>query len=135
MKPQRSYPPIPFLIARWKNLILINYEVPPTVLEPFVPQGTELDLYQGKAFVSLVGFWFEKTRLFGFIPLGPFSDFEEFNLRFYIKRKEGKENRRAVCFVKEIVPFSFIAWTARTFYNEPYEKWPMRHTETQGKAF
>lgn len=106
---------LPFLTAFWKDLIVLNYEVDPGLLQKYVPRGTELDLFEGKAFISLVAFRFEKNKLFGVIPSIPYS-FEEINLRFYIKRGE----KRAVAFVKEVVPSLLIASIARVLYQEPY---------------
>jgi uncharacterized protein YqjF (DUF2071 family) len=105
---------------------MANYEVDPSLLASRVPAGTELDLNDGRCFVSLVGFMFLETRVLG-IPIPFHVNFEEVNLRFYIKRKTGDETRRAVCFVKEIVPRWAIATVARVLYGEPYECWPMGH--------
>ncbi len=44
---------------------MVNYEVDPAVLARFVPAGTELDDFGGRVFVSMVGFLFLKTRVFG----------------------------------------------------------------------
>ena len=97
-----------FLTARWEDLIMANYEVDPQILVSRVPHGTELDLNDGRCFVSLVGFMFRDTRVLG-IPVPWHINFEEVNLRFYIKRELPTETRRAVCFVKEIVPRRAIA--------------------------
>ena len=121
-------PPIPFLSAAWKNLLVVNYELKePALLTPWLPKGTELDSLDGKHYVSLVAFMFAKNKLFGLLPTFPFYNFEEVNLRFYIKREENGETKRAVAFVKEVVPSRVIAWTARRFYNEPYVRLPMDH--------
>ena len=122
-KPKRT----PFLTADWNNLVVINYEVDPAVLEPLVPKGTELDPFQGKHFVSVVGFLFRQTKFLGLVPIYPFHTFEEINLRFYIRRKVGSTIRRAVCFVREVVPYPAVAWVARTLYNEPYCSYPTSH--------
>ena len=111
---------------------MINYVVEPEILEPLVPRGCELDLWQGRAHVSLVGFRFLDTRLKG-LPIPFHRDFDEINLRFYVRRRDHEnetdsEWKRAVAFVKEIVPKFAIAYTARTFYNEPYIAIPTRHT-------
>ena len=119
-----------FLTARWRDLIMANYEVKPELLAACVPVGTELDLQDGKCFVSLVGFMFLETRVLG-LPIPFHVNFEEVNLRFYIKRETGGETRRAVCFVKEIVPRLAIATVARAVYGEPYECWKMSHKRTE----
>ena len=116
----------PFLTAEWRWLVMLNYEIDPTVLQPFVPPGTELDQWQGKTFVSMVGFLFLNTKIHG-VAIPFHSNFEEVNLRFYVRRMTKDGWRRAVVFIKELVPRRAIAWTARLFYNENYVALPMRH--------
>jgi uncharacterized protein len=116
-----------FLTAEWRHLAMLNYEVDAGLLLPFVPAGTELDRWNEKVFVSLVGFRFLKTRLFGFLPIPLHSNFEEVNLRFYVRRRVGGEVRRGVVFIREMVPRWAIAFVARTFYNENYVAVPMAH--------
>ena len=113
-----------FLTAKWNDLIMANYEVETALLASRVPAGTELDLHEGRCFISLVGFMFLDTRVLGFLV--PFHiNFEEVNLRFYVKRETGNEVRRGVVFIKEIVPRTAIAAVARAVYGEPYERWAM----------
>ncbi|WP_294286462.1 DUF2071 domain-containing protein [uncultured Chryseobacterium sp.] len=92
-----------FLKAEWRKLAIINYEINPGILLSYLPAGTELDFYQGKCYISLVGFMFLNTRFLG-IPIPFHRNFEEVNLRFYVKKKEGNQWKRGVVFVKEIVP-------------------------------
>ncbi len=115
-----------FLEAEWKNLILINYEVPKELLEPYVPIGTEIDLWEGKAFVSLVAFMFDKISVFGIPAIGNRS-FPEVNLRMYIKRSVDGEDRRAVAFIKEIVPKPLVTKIANIFFKEHYETCKMNN--------
>ena len=116
----------PFLSAEWRSLVMLNYEVDPAVLRPLVPRGVELDEWDGRTLVSVVGFLFLNTRLLD-IPVPFHRDFEEVNLRFYVRRRCGDGWRRGVTFVRELVPRAAIAMTARLFYNEPYLAVPMRH--------
>ena len=118
-----------FLSAEWRNLLMLNYVVPPSLLAPFVPRGTELDLHDGQAWLSLVAFQFLRTRVLG-VPVPLHVNFEEVNLRFYVRRPMGREPRRAVVFVRELVPRPAIAAVARTLYNEAYESAPMKSQVT-----
>jgi uncharacterized protein YqjF (DUF2071 family) len=119
-----------FLTANWEKLIMINYEVEENVLLPYVPIGTVLDTFEGKHFVSIVGFLFLNTAVFK--VKWPFhTNFEEVNLRFYVKRQEGEKIKRAAVFIKEIVPKRMITWLANSIYNENYERMPMKHSLTQ----
>lgn len=109
-----------FLTAEWRNLINLTYRVPAEVLEPILPQGVELDLYEGHAHLSLVAFDFVNTRVKG-IKIPFHVDFPEINLRYYVKSR----GHRGVVFIRELVPKHCIAFIAQRFYNEPYESFPM----------
>lgn len=115
-----------FLKAEWRKLILANYKVDPEILKPFVPTGTELDLWNDTCYVSLVGFMFVNTKLLG-IKIPFHVNFEEVNLRFYVKRFENGNWKRGVVFIKEIVPKPALTFVANTVYKENYETLPMSH--------
>jgi uncharacterized protein YqjF (DUF2071 family) len=116
-----------FLKANWENLIMANYSVDPAVLIPLLPNGVELDYYDQKAYVSLVGFMFKKTSLFG-IPIPLFGSFEEVNLRFYVKRTVGRKIQKGVVFINETVPFKIVAVIANKLYKEHYISIPTKHS-------
>lgn len=122
-----------FLTAEWRSLLMMNYAVDPALLRPLVPQGVELDLWQGQALVSMVGFLFLHTKVLG-LPIPFHRHFEEVNLRFYVRREAPEGWRRGVTFVREIVPRLAIASLARGLYNEPYLACPMRHRLAPGSC-
>jgi uncharacterized protein len=118
-----------FLRAEWNNLILANYAVPKELLLPYLPNKTELSSFEGKTFVSLVGFMFLNTKVWGLsIPMH--SDFEEVNLRFYVKYNDHGEWKRGVVFIKEIVPKKAISFIANFLYGENYTTMNMKHSLT-----
>jgi uncharacterized protein len=137
---RRTYPIVvterssTFLTAEWRYLAMLNYEVDPNLLSASVPPGTELDTWNGKTFISLVGFRFLRTRVFG-IAFPFHCNFSEINLRFYVRRRLGSEIRRGVVFIREIVPRWAIAAAARFFYGERYVALPMTHrVNSEGDA-
>jgi uncharacterized protein YqjF (DUF2071 family) len=104
-----------FLSARWENLLLVTYKVPPDILKPHLPPALELDTIGGDTFASLVAFDFLDTKVKGLkIPFH--VNFPEINLRFYVKNNQ----HRGVVFIKELVPRFFLALAARIIYNENY---------------
>ena len=109
----------PFLTAEWRHLAMLNFAADPALLAPFVPSGTELDFWNSRTFVSLVGFLFLKTRLLG-VPIPFHRNFEEVNLRFYVRRKADDGWRRGVVFIREFVPRRAVALIANGLYNENY---------------
>jgi uncharacterized protein YqjF (DUF2071 family) len=118
---------------------MLNWEIDPQTLAPLVPFGTEIDFHEGKTFVSVVGFMFLDTRVLG-IPIPFHRNFEELNLRFYVRRKEHVDSdaerrvKRGVAFISELVPRWAIAKTARWGYNEKYDAVPMRHAIVGGSS-
>jgi uncharacterized protein YqjF (DUF2071 family) len=116
-----------FLTANWRYLAMLNYVVDPRLIRPLVPPGVEIDYENGQTFLSIVGFLFLDTRLLGF-PIPLHRNFEEMNLRFYVRKKSADTWRRGVVFIRELVPRRAIALVARAFYSEPYVALPMRHT-------
>ena len=117
MKNQRT-----FLTAEWNDLVMLNYAVDASLLERFVPAGTELDSFKGVTYLSLVGFQFNSTRIFGCSALFH-QAFEEVNLRFYVRRSA----KRGVAFIRELVPKQAVAAIARFAFNENYSCVPMSH--------
>jgi uncharacterized protein len=112
---------------------MLNYEIDPDVLRPLVPRGTELDAWNGKVFVSVVGFHFRDTKMLGLaIPFH--RHFPEVNLRFYVRREVGPEVRRGVVFIKEIVPRFAISFVANALYNEKYVTHRMHREDTPGRV-
>ncbi|PCJ24313.1 MAG: hypothetical protein COA97_09935 [Flavobacteriales bacterium] len=117
----------PFLHTEWRKLIMINYEVNPAILKPYLPFGTELDSWNGKYYVSVVGFKFLDTKVMG-IKFPFHINFEQVNLRFYVKRKVKNEVRKGVVFIKEIIDKPIVKFVAKMLYKENYVQQPMRHS-------
>jgi hypothetical protein len=107
---------------------MLNYEIDPALLQPFVPRGTELDSFNGKTYLSLVGLRFARTGLFGSIAIPFHENFDEVNLRIYVRRREGSELRRGVTFIREIVSLPVVTLVARIAYAENYMTLPLRHS-------
>jgi len=115
-----------FLTAEWRKLAIANYTVDPKILTPYLPYKTEFDLWNGKCYLSLVGFRFVNTKLIG-ISIPFHRNFEEVNLRIYVRHKDPTGWRRGVTFIKEIVPKPALTFIANTIYKEKYITLPMKH--------
>lgn len=120
-----------FLNGQWRKLVMINYAIDPKILEPYVPFNTSLDLWNGTCYVSLVGFMFVDVSVLK-LRIPWHINFEEVNLRFYVKYGDDIEYKRGVVFIKEIVPRPALSFVANTLYRENYETMPMRHSWVEG---
>lgn len=106
---------------------MANYSIDKRLLEPYLPHNTEIDFWNDICYVSLVGFIFLDTKVKGFkIPFH--TNFEEVNLRFYVRYQDKGEWKRGVVFIKEIVPKPSLTFVANTIYKENYETMPMSHS-------
>jgi uncharacterized protein YqjF (DUF2071 family) len=121
-----------FLSAEWKKLIMANYETDPSVLKKYLPAKTELDTWNGRHFISLVGFMFLNTKVRG-IRIPFHSDFPEVNLRFYVKYRSGNEWKRGVVFINEFVPRPAITFVANSLFKEKYVTFKMKHSWEMGE--
>lgn len=115
-----------FLTAAWKKLLMVNYEVEKEILLPFLPSKTELDSWNNKTYISLVGFSFRELKVKG-LPVPFHRNFPEINLRFYVRHKAGNEWQRGVVFIKEFVPVPLVSFSANLFFHEHYSTLPMKY--------
>ena len=115
-----------FLTADWNNLLMASYIIDRAVLLPYLPFKTELDTYNGYVYVSLVGFLFSNTRVMG-IKIPFHVNFEEVNLRFYVKYNDNGKWKRGVVFIRETVPKRAISFIANNLYHEKYCTKRMNH--------
>lgn len=111
-----------FLTAEWRNIVMLNYSVEPGLLKPLVPAATQLDIFEGKTYVSLIAFEFQATRLRG-VRVPFHQSFEEVNLRFYVSYS----GKRGAVFIRELVPKRAVALIARLAFNEKYSYAAMSH--------
>lgn len=69
----------------WNHAIFLHFQVELTELEKFVPKELEIDLFEGKPWVSVVAFTMEKIRPKYLPSFPPISNFDEINIRTYVK--------------------------------------------------
>ncbi len=96
---------------------MVNFKIDPGWLLPFVPPGTEIDLYQGKALITVLSFQYCNTyvRGYGFFGHGPC---DEVDLQFYVRRKVQKDWRRGVCFIRKLVDASLFSYLRYRQYDK-----------------
>jgi uncharacterized protein YqjF (DUF2071 family) len=70
---------------RWADAAFLHWRVRPGDIAPLLPDGLEVDLLEGHAWVSAVAFAMERTRLAG-VPLARVR-FPELNLRTYVTHR------------------------------------------------
>jgi uncharacterized protein YqjF (DUF2071 family) len=108
--------PRPVMIHRWETLTFLHHPVEPEALQRLLPEGLEVDAFDGRAWIGLVPFAM-KIRL----PSMPFlhwlTVFPETNVRTYVR---GRDGRRGIWFFSLDVPRLAAVAATRNTYRLPY---------------
>ena len=110
--------------SEFRKVALVNYKVPPEVVEKYLPQYTKLDFYNGECLVSLMGFQVHKLKVAGIkVPL--LKDFEEIDLQIYVKRFDGAKWRKGVVVIHRIFDQPAATHLANTIFKANYNAMPV----------
>lgn len=114
----------------WHQSVFAHWRVGQKILEPLIPKGLELDLFQGEAWVSVVAFSIRKLRP-RFLPhFPPISNFHELNVRTYV-RHNGKPGVYFLSIEAEKLSSTLMA---RTVFGLPYVRSQMFRDESIYKS-
>ncbi len=110
----------------WNNAVFLHWQVNLGDLKSLVPSDLEIDLFEGKAWVSLVIFKMEKIRPRNLPPFAPISNFDEINIRTYVK----KNNKTGVYFLSIEAGSKLSCIIAKTLSELPYRYSKMNRKST-----
>jgi uncharacterized protein len=123
----------PMMTTAWKDLLVASYEVPGEALQPYLPEGVELDSWNGKHYMSLVALHSKDMKGLGVrVPGG--KNFEQVNLRFYVKRDTPEGEKKGVVFIKQVMPSPTVALASQYLVNERIDTASMEHEVPEDSA-
>lgn len=102
----------------WNHVLFFHWAVSPDIVKNLIPKGVDLDLFEGKAYISLVPFTMQEIRPWFLPAFAPVSDFHEINLRTYVS----KDGIPGVFFINIESQKGFSAFLSRNLSGLPYEK-------------
>ncbi len=111
----------------WNNAIFLHYQVDLTELKKFVPEELEIDLFEGKPWISVVAFTMEKIRPKNLPSFPPISDFNEINIRTYVR----SNNKTGVYFLSIEGGKSLSCKVAKRVSELPYRFSEINRTNTK----
>ena len=77
----------PVMYQRWRELLFLHWEVPTESIQRLLPEGLEVDTFEGRAFVGLVPFTMRGVRPARLPAVRGLSDFHETNVRTYVHHR------------------------------------------------
>ncbi|WP_324721355.1 DUF2071 domain-containing protein [Salinimicrobium sp. HB62] len=110
--------------SEFRKVALVNYVVPPEVVEKYLPKYTKMDFYNGECIISLIGFQVQKLKVAGVkVPL--LKDFDEIDLQIYVKRFDGAQWRKGVVVISRIFDQLAARDLANTVFKANYTSMPV----------
>ena len=104
------------LVQEWKNLTFMHWEVDPVKLAKYIPDGLEIDLFEGRAFIGTIPFIMANVRPRMTFPIPGVSTFPEINIRTYVR----KGSRAGVLFLTLEAQSLITCSYATRAYGLPY---------------
>lgn len=109
----------------WNNVLFLHWQTDFDLLRKLVPNDLEIDLYEGHPWISIVVFSMEKIRPRNIPHFKPISNFNEVNIRTYVKY-----NNKAGVYFLSIEGGSFLSCKiARNLSELPYRYSKIQHTK------
>jgi len=109
----------PLMKLAMREVVAVNFVVPPSILKKHIPRGLELDYFEDETYVSLVGMVVNKLGLMG-IPFAPKCSY--ISLRCYVRRSNDPLRRRGTCSIRNYVSSSTSAWLLNSKLEGDFQK-------------
>jgi uncharacterized protein YqjF (DUF2071 family) len=127
-------PPGRWLISQWwSNLLFAHWPVPASSLAPLVPEGLQVDTFQGSAWLGIMPFRMDRTKVHGLPPIPGARSFPDLSLRTYV-REERTGTQGVVCLSLDASNLLAVA-TGRALYRLPYHWAKMRMEQRTEREF
>lgn len=110
---------------QWNNLIFCHWQIDYELIRQLVPKNLEIDCFDNKAYISLVPFTMEKVRTKKLPNLSFVSDFDEINVRTYVKHN----NKNGVYFLNIEFGKLLSTFLSRIISKMPYGFSKMKRTD------
>jgi uncharacterized protein YqjF (DUF2071 family) len=134
LREPRPLPPGRWLVSqRWNNLLFAHWPVPASALAPLVPEGLQVDTFQGSAWLGVMPFWMDRIRVRGLPPIPGARSFPDLSLRTYV-REERTGTPGVVCLSLDASNLLGVA-AGRAFYRLPYHWAEMRMEQRTEREF
>lgn len=120
--------PAPVIMAqRWTDAVFLHWRIPEPVAASFMPPGVDPDVFDGSAWVGLIGFRMQGAGLGRGPGIPYFGSFNEINVRLYSREPDGTRgvvflsldaSRLAVVLAARAAGIPYV-WSRARFLGDP----------------
>jgi uncharacterized protein YqjF (DUF2071 family) len=103
---------------QWLDVVFLHWPVDAAALQSRLPGGLTVDTFEDQAWVSFVGFWLRRVRLWGLPPVPWCSDCLELNVRTYVR----SGGDAGICFLNMHANHCAMVAAARLLTPLPYAR-------------
>jgi uncharacterized protein YqjF (DUF2071 family) len=121
------------MTQRWNDLLFAHWPIPVAQIAALLPEGLEVDSFQGSAWLGVVPFWLDRIKIRGVPPIPGVRNFPDLNLRTYV-RDQYTGIPGVYCFSLDASNLLAVA-VARTYYHLPYYWAAMRMEQRSKREF
>jgi uncharacterized protein len=121
------------MTQRWNDLLFAHWPVPAASIAALLPEGLQVDTFQGSAWLGIVPFWLDRIKIRGLFPIPGARSFPDLSLRTYV-HDEHTHTPGVYCFSLDASNL-LAALAARTFFNMPYHWAEMRLDQRSEREF
>jgi uncharacterized protein YqjF (DUF2071 family) len=115
---------------RWNDLLFAHWPMPAAVLAPLIPEGLQVDTFQGSAWLGVMPFWMDRIKVRGIPPLPGVRSFPDLSLRTYV-REERTGTPGVVCLSLDASNLLAVA-VGCVLYHLPYH-WAEMYLEQRSE--
>ena len=121
------------MTQRWNDLLFAHWPVPAASMAALLPEGLEVDTFQGSAWLGVVPFWLDRIKIRGVPPIPGARSFPDLNLRTYVRDEQ--TGTLGVYFFSLDASNLLAVAAARAFYHLPYYWAEMRLEQRSEREF
>ena len=113
----------PVMTQYWADVVFLHWRYDPAIVQALLPDGVEVDVFDGSAWVGLVPFRMEQLGFGRLPPVPRLGTFPEVNVRTYVR----SGSKRGVWFFSLDIDLLLPMLVARGWYRLPYCVGDVRH--------
>ena len=121
------------MTQRWNDLLFAHWPVAAATIAPLLPEGLQVDTFQGSAWLGVVPFWLDRIKIRGVPPIPGMRKFPDLNLRTYVTDEQ--TGTAGVYFFSLDCSNLLAVGVARTIFHLPYHWADMRMEQRSEREF